>query len=127
MLGVQVSSPAPNIRLAVITCFCYHLAVITVQWPGRNASAVEVWRVLDLSGMTNNVRESRNFTKSGYVFLDGNRVGMRTKVPVGSTFSLELRFPSKKVVQRDIMVVHRMYYPGLNPREQGDSERKYKG
>jgi hypothetical protein len=68
--------------------------MLYVNWPSAVATEAEVWRVLDLSGMTRSVRESRNFTLAGFVYLNGNKVsGLKDKVYVGAVFTLELRFP----------------------------------
>jgi len=82
--------------------------VPTVQWPSAIATRAQVWRVLDLSGMTTSVRDSRNFTKAGFVFVDGNQVfDLKTTVPVGTPFTLELRFPNGKIVSQSVTLVPR--------------------
>lgn len=73
------------------------------QSPDRLA---HVWRVLDLSGLTNSVRESRNYVKSGFVYLNGMRVfSLKERVQLGSTFMLELRFPNGRVKSAEITLV----------------------
>ncbi len=45
--------------------------------------------------MTNSVRESRNFTRAGFAFLDGRKVrSLKDTVELGRNFTLELRFPN---------------------------------
>lgn len=80
--------------------------MITVAWPSINVENAQVWRILDLSGMTKSVRDSRNFTRAGFVYLNGNPItGIRATVLVGSLFTLEIRFPNGKILSRDIRLV----------------------
>jgi len=80
--------------------------VLTVAWPSTTDCNAQVWRILDLSGMTKSVRESKNFTRAGFVYLDGVRVsGFKTTVATGSLFVLEIRFPNGKIVSREIRLV----------------------
>jgi|SRR5690606_3035285 len=80
--------------------------MIRVAWPSAIATKAEVWRVLDLSGMTKSVRESRNFVRAGYIWLDGNHVlSLRDTVDVGRVFRLEIRFPNGVVRGENIMLV----------------------
>ncbi len=98
-----------------------------VQWPSAIALQAEIWRVLDLSGLTKSVRESRNFTKAGFVFLDGNRVhGLKATVQVGNTFVLELRFPNKRVKSLDIKLVNRPF-GRRTARQNSAPEIRFKG
>lgn len=71
---------------------------ITVEWNSTQEVQAEVWRVLDLSGMTKTHRESRNSVLSKLVYLNGNRVEtLKDTVPVGSTFTLEIRYNTPEV------------------------------
>lgn len=78
-----------------------------VGWQTQSdLSYAEVWRVLDLSGLTNSVRESLNYTKAGFVYLNGIRVSsLKERVQLGSTFTLELRFPNGRVKSEEITLV----------------------
>jgi len=84
-----------------------------VRWFSAIAKRAEVWRVLDLSGITKSVRESQGFTKSGYVYLNGSLVtSLKETVEIGVPFRLEVRFPNGVVSGKDITVVNRMQAPG---------------
>lgn len=99
-----------------------------VQWPSRVAKRAEVWRVLDLAGFTSSVRQSRNYTRAGFVFVDGNRVhGLKDTVAIGKEFTLELRFPVGPPKSAVIMLVPRMYSNVLKPRNNTPTELKRKG
>ena len=87
-----------------------------VVWLSAVAKRAQVWRVLDLSGMTNSVRQSRDFTKSGWVFVNNRQVrGLKHTVEIGTPFTLEIRFLSGKIVSREITLVNR-YYNNKRPR-----------
>jgi len=81
--------------------------MIEIGWPTLQKQVnAQVWRVLDLSGLTTSVRNSKNYTKSGFVYMDGNRVqDLRATVPLGSPFRLEIRFPNGRIKGEDIMLV----------------------
>jgi hypothetical protein len=69
--------------------------MLTVAWPAQTMMQAQIWRILDLSGLTNSPRESKNFTRAGYVFLNHNPVlSLEETIEVGTTFRLELRFPN---------------------------------
>lgn len=88
--------------------------VVYVLWYSRVSSVANVWRLLDLSGLTRSVRQSWNYLRAGYVYVDGNLVtSSRATVPIGKSITLELRFPNQST-SKDIMVVSRMY--ATNPR-----------
>jgi hypothetical protein len=84
--------------------------MLTVVWPTTRPDIdANIWRVLDLAGLTNSVRQSRNFTKSGFVYLDGNLVpSLRSTVRLGVPFELSIRFPNGRVQSEEIMLVPRM-------------------
>ncbi|NJL53696.1 hypothetical protein HC928_00225 [bacterium] len=64
-----------------------------------------MWRVLDLSGLTSSVRESRNYVRAGYVYLNGQPVyNLKDTVEVGSSFRLEIRFPNGYIEARNIFL-----------------------
>lgn len=90
--------------------------MLKVQWPAVSASHAEVWRVLDLSGMTKSVRESKLYTRSGYVFLNGAPITMKSTVGLGDLFNLEVRLPDGRRFRRQIMLVERPYWNGQNQR-----------
>lgn len=103
-----------------------HMATV-VQWPSAVAKQAEIWRVLDLSGLTNSVRQSRNFAKAGYVFLNGNQViGLKLSVEVGNTFTLELRFPNGRIKSKDITLISRPF-SRRTERQNSAPEIRYKG
>lgn len=80
--------------------------MIQVIWPSNVATRAEVWRILDLSGMSRNPRDSYNFVRAGIVFLNGSQVAdLRTTVEVGSTFHLEVRHGNGKVDTQYIFLV----------------------
>ncbi len=90
------------------------------------ATRVEVWRLLDLSGMTNSVRESRNFTKSGFVYVNGNSIRtLGATVEMGSINTIELRFTNGKVKSKLIMPIPRPLQ--RKPRQTGPRQLNYRG
>lgn len=78
--------------------------MVTVSWQSRSATHAQVWRVLDLSGLTNNVRQSYGYTKSGWVYLNNSIVDLRTTVEVGAYFTLEIRFPNGRIRSKYIFL-----------------------
>lgn len=90
--------------------------MLTVAWPSTIAPLAEIWRVLDLSGITKSVRESRNFLRAGYVYLNRRQVtSLREMVEVGSLFRLELRFPNGVVKGENIFLSRPVHYkPRVN-------------
>jgi hypothetical protein len=91
--------------------------MLKVTWPGRGVTHVEVWRILDLSGLTQNPRMSKNYVKARYVYLDGNLVTLKTRVEIGREFQLQIVFPSGVTKYNDIMVVEQSLRAGsLNAR-----------
>lgn len=89
--------------------------MLKVVWPSAVATRGEVWRVLDLSGLTKSVRESENFLKAGYVWLDDNHIlSLRDTVELGRLFRLEIRFPNGVVRARNIMLVRPTRYKPRN-------------
>lgn len=101
--------------------------MIKIGWPTyRSDISVEVWRLLDMSGLTNSVRFSRNYTKSGYVYVDGNRIdSLKHKVPMGVPMLLELRFPNGKIQSEEIMVVAFNRLQKLTPRLRSPGTNQY--
>ncbi len=86
--------------------------MLTVIWPSVKAREAEVWRVLDLSGLTSSVRQSENYLKAGFVYLNNDPVMSMTRmVAVGSVFRLELRFPNGVVQGANIMLTRPVLYP----------------
>lgn len=99
---------------------------LEIQWPSAIATHAEVWRLLDLSGMTKSVRESRNFTLSGFTFVDGNMVKtLKKQVKLGNPFILELRFPNGVIKSQEIMVVPRALI--RTARQTGPRQLNYRG
>jgi hypothetical protein len=103
--------------------------MIKVNWPTRSMETqAQVWRVLDLCGMTKSVRESRNFTKAGYVSLNGNPVlSLKTTVGLGVPFTLTLTFPNGVVREAEIMLTPWDRTRTLTQRQTGPSDRGHKG
>lgn len=112
--------------------------MIEIGWPTQQKQVMaQVWRVLDLSGLTKSVRDSKNYTRSGYVYLDGNLItSLKHTVPLGSPFVLELRFPNGRIKGADIMLVPinrlskrtpRETSPGTNPYLNDPPKYFYKG
>ena len=89
-----------------------------VGWFTQNVDRrAKVWRLLDLSGMTSSVRQSRDFTKRGYVYLDNSNItSTRAEVALGEVVTLEIRFPNGVVQSKRIMVVPITRHPGETPR-----------
>lgn len=114
----QGSIPCARIHSLVSLCrdgevfyFCYTFQVLLVAWPSVVATKAEVWRVLDLSGMTTSVRQSRNFVKAGFVFLDGNPIStLRDQMDLGRNYCLEIRFPNGVIVARNLRLVKPVRY-----------------
>ena len=112
--------------------------MLTVPWPSlkKNINA-EVWRILDLSGITRSVRESKNYTKAGLVYLNGGLVtSLKASVPSGDPFRLELRFPNGRVRGADITIVpssrlttraQRQASPGTNHFINDPEKTNYRG
>lgn len=105
--------------------------MIRVVWPAPNSDRrAAVWRLLDLSGMTKSVRESRNFTRAGYVFLDEARISsLKDTVELGRKFVLELRFPNGVITSQEMMVVAQDRTQTLTERvtEPNPAKRCYRG
>lgn len=89
-----------------------------VGWQTQSQDAqCLVWRLLDLSGMTNSPRDSRNYVRSGFVFYDNRKANMRSRVQLGSTLTLEIRFPNGVVKSETIEVVMSNRLIDRKPRE----------
>lgn len=103
--------------------------MLTVAWLSPNSDRrANIWRVLDLSGMTNSQRESRNFTLSGFVFFNGRQVrSLRDTVQLGKVFTLELRFPNGVTKSEEIMLVPQDRIVSKTPRGNNPRDLKYKG
>jgi hypothetical protein len=100
---------------------------IKIEWPSAIATHVEIWRLLDLSGMTKSVRESRNFTKAGFVYVNGSATrSLKTRVRMGDPVTLELRFPNGVIKTRELQPVPRPT-GRRKPREQGPTVLNRRG
>ena len=90
--------------------------MLIVIWPSSVATHAEVWRVLDLSGLANSVRQSMNFIRAGLVFLDNQPIrSFKDKMEVGKDYRLEIRFPNGVVTGHDIRLSRPTHYkPRLN-------------
>lgn len=81
---------------------------IKVEWPSTVATHVEVWRLLDLSGMVKSVRDARNFTKAGFLYVNGRCItSLKFTIKIGSPALFELRFPNGVIRSQEIMAVNR--------------------
>ena len=93
---------------------------VRVQWPSAVATQAELVRVLDLSGLSASPRQSKGLIRAGLVFLDGQQIhDLKKKVPIESTFTLEVRLPNGRVRSLEIMVVKRPFAT-RTPRLSGD-------
>ena len=112
--------------------------MIRIGWPTLQKQVnAQVWRVLDLSGLTKSTRESKNYTRSGFVFLNDSRItSLRHTVAIGDPFTLELRFPNGRIKGAEIMLVPtnrlitrkpREMSPGTNPYLNDPPKFFYKG
>lgn len=90
-----------------------------VPWPTlRKKVDAQIWRVLDLSGLTRTVRESRNYLRAGYVYVNGMIVtSKRATVPLGSPFYLEIRFPNGRTIGEDLNLVASNRLVNRKPRQ----------
>lgn len=89
-----------------------------IRWPGYGLNRVEIYRVLDLSGLSPNSRKSEIFIRSGYVFVNNDQVlSIKDTIEVGKTVLLSIRFPSGIIKEDNIMVVCRQYYEGTPQRK----------
>ncbi len=99
-----------------------------VEWPSRRAKHAQVWRVLDLSGLSQNPRQSEGMVKAGWVFKNGSPVrSERATVPVGSTFTLEVRFPSGRITSKQIKLIEQGFSPRVFARQTGPTILHRKG
>lgn len=65
--------------------------VLTVKWPSLTTKYAEIWRVLDLAGITASPRDSELAIKSGCVFVDGERVtSQRAQLMIGRVYRIEV-------------------------------------
>lgn len=96
--------------------FLCYTVTMNVIWPSRVAKHAEVWRVLDLSGLTNSPRESRNYVRAGFVFLNGEPIrSILDKMEIGRDYRLEIRFPNGVVQGMNIHLITPTYYrPRIN-------------
>ena len=75
-----------------------------VCWQSNTVQNPEIWRILDLSGLTKSVRQSKNCVKSGLVYYNGMRVSsLKQTTTMGKIFLLEVRFPNG--IKLDTMMV----------------------
>lgn len=101
--------------------------MITIAWPSLKKTVnAQVWRVLDLSGLTKSVRDSKNYTKAGYVYLNGMNVrSFRETVSTGCPFYLELRFPNGRTKGEDITIVPSSRLSTRTPRQTSPGTNHY--
>lgn len=62
--------------------------------------------MLDLSGLTNSVRQSRNYIRAGFVFLNNEPIrSIKDQMDVGRLYRLELRFPNGVIHAHNLMLI----------------------
>lgn len=120
MLGVSYLIP-----IEPFVFIRYNIGMIKVLWPSRVATQANVWRVLDLSGITKSVRSSKRYVRGGCVYLNGTQVTLKDRVEIGSPFTLELRVPRGRTISKDITLIHTNYIHGT-PRNNSQLEKFYK-
>ena len=101
--------------------------MIQIGWPTQKKQVnAQVWRVLDLSGLTRSTRESKNYTKAGFVYLNGNLMtSLKQTVSIGDPFTLELRFPNGRTKSSEIMLVPVNRLSNRKPREASPGSNPY--
>ncbi len=83
--------------------------MVVVEWPSITAKHADVWRVLDLCGLTRSVRESKRVMQANLVYLNGLMVtSMKEMVAVGKNFRLEIRYPDGKIRSSIIRLIPRV-------------------
>ncbi len=104
------------------------MGMIVVKWPSVRATHAQVWRVLDLSGMSQSPRQSGDMIKAGWVFLNGHRVASKKSlVEVNSTFTLEIRMPSGRVKTEVIQLTEQGHSPRTFARQTGPTTLNRRG
>jgi hypothetical protein len=90
-----------------------------VPWPTlRKKVDAQIWRILDLSGMTRTVRESNNYLKAGYVYANGVLVtSKKATMPLGHPFFLEIRFPNGRTIGYDLNLIPSNRLVNRKPRQ----------
>ena len=98
-----------------------------VPWPTvKQKVNAQIWRVLDLSGMTRTVRESNNYLKAGYVYVNGmNVTSKRTTVLLGDPFYLEIRFPNGRTMGYDLTLIPSNRLINRKPRQASPGTNHY--
>lgn len=101
--------------------------MIKIGWPTLQKQVnAQVWRVLDLSGLTRSTRESKNYTRSGFVFLNDSCItSLKHTVTIGDPFTLELRFPNGRIKGAEIMLVPTNRLITRKPREMSPGTNPY--
>lgn len=90
--------------------------MLIVTWPSTSATHAEIWRLLDLSGMTKSVRQSLNVMKAGHVWVDYVQYrSLRDRIEIGRPYRFEIRWPNGLVTVETIKAVHRVNYKGRTP------------
>lgn len=71
---------------------------------------IEVWKVLELSGLASSTRKAQIFIRSGYVYKDGmNITSLKDMMDVGNPVLLSIRFPSGIVTEDSITVINQTF------------------
>ncbi len=84
------------------------MASIHVKYPSSGNIAY-VWRLLDLSGITKTVRQSRDVTLAGLVFVNGTRANRKTTVTAGDQITLEVRYPNGIITSKYLFIENRTF------------------
>ena len=102
--------------------------VITVQWPSRRATQAEIWNVLHFAGLAQNPRQAEGMVKAGWVYKNGNPIrSKKSTVQVGSTFTLEVRYPSGRETSEEIDLIEQGFSPRVFSREAGPTTLNRRG
>jgi hypothetical protein len=113
--------------MLLLFCIGIYKDMIKIGWPTQQKQVnAQVWRVLDLSGLTRSTRESKNYTRSGFVFLNDSCItSLRHTVTLGDPFTLELRFPNGRIKGAEIMLVPTNRLITRKPREMSPGNNPY--
>jgi len=77
-----------------------------VVCPVLEHSQVDSWRLLDLSGISNSVRDSRDMVLAGMVTINGSPVrSLKHRSMTGEQITMEVTFQSGRVVSKTFVPV----------------------
>ncbi len=85
---------------------------------------IEIWKVLELSGLASSTRKAQIFVRSGYVYKDNvNITSLKDTMDIGNPAVISIRFPSGIVVEDSITVVNKMFSASAVYVREGNNER----